>query len=303
VLVACVDQDRIVAYDTRDPAPLAASNRGAIAVPPGPTGVAFDPDTRRLHVWSQFAQTLSAVQLTAASPAAETAFAEVGQPGRIEPLGRVPNSTDHLSAKARLGRLIFHRADRRVSRDGRSCASCHPDGRDDAMTWPTPNGERQTPMLAGRLAGTGPFGWQGDAATLAAHLHSTFERLGGSGLPASDVAALQAYLEELPAPATPQDDQPALVSEGRALFFSERVGCASCHAGGGGSDGNRHRAGSDDLLETPSLRFVSGTAPYFHDGRYATLGELLRATQGTMSWDAGLEGRELAAHEANRHTQ
>ena len=34
-------------------------------------------------------------------------------------------------------------------------------------------------------------------------------------------------------------------------------------------------ADRDPKFETPTLRFVSGTAPYFHDGRYRTLRELL----------------------------
>jgi DNA-binding beta-propeller fold protein YncE len=295
LLVACLDQDRVVAYDVHEAATLEASKRGSIAVPSGPTGLAFDPDARRLHVWSQFSQTLSAVQLS--WPHASSPFADAGQPSRIHPLGRLRGTTAPLSAQARLGRLLFHRADPRVSSDGRSCASCHPDGRDDAMTWPTPHGERQTPMLAGRLTGTGPFGWQGDAATLNAHLEQTFERLGGAGLPADDVAALKAYLAELPVPSAPAPDA-THVAEGRALFFSEQSGCAGCHAGGGGVDGARHHAGSEEPFETPSLRYVRGTAPYFHDGRYATLGELLRSTEGTMGSVAGLEGRELAALEA-----
>ena len=41
--------------------------------------------------------------------------------------------------------------DRRISADGRVCASCHPDGREDGVAWVTPEGPRQTPMLAGRL--------------------------------------------------------------------------------------------------------------------------------------------------------
>ena len=31
------------------------------------------------------------------------------------------------------------------------------------------------------------------------------------------------------------------------------------------------------LFDTPSLQFVGGTAPYFHDGRYPTLIDLLDA--------------------------
>ena len=41
------------------------------------------------------------------------------------------------------GRALFRVTDDgRLSRDGRACASCHPDGRDDALTWSTPDGPR-----------------------------------------------------------------------------------------------------------------------------------------------------------------
>ena len=51
-------------------------------------------------------------------------------------------------------------------------------------------------------------------------------------------------------------------------------------------------------VETPSLRFVAGTGPYFHDGRYATLSQLLRETKGTMGWAADMPADDLAALEA-----
>jgi cytochrome c peroxidase len=55
------------------------------------------------------------------------------------------------------------------------------------------------------------------------------------------------------------------------------------------------------VLDTPSLRFVSGTAPYFHDGRHATLADLLRAAEGKMSW-RHLDDTELDALEAYLRT-
>ena len=47
--------------------------------------------------------------------------------------------------------------------------------------------------------------------------------------------------------------------------------------GGGTSDRKPHDVGShasgdsDKAFRTPPLLFLAGTAPYFHDGRYATL--------------------------------
>src|SRR4051794_35763286 len=77
------------------------------------------------------------------------------------------------------------------------------------------------------------------------------------------------------------DDDDARAARGRTLFNSNQVGCASCHMGGG-TDNLSHDIGSvvrgDNgiYVDTPSLRFVGGTPPYFHDGRYGTLPALLR---------------------------
>jgi cytochrome c peroxidase len=79
----------------------------------------------------------------------------------------------------------------------------------------------------------------------------------------------------------------ALVDRGHRLFDDARQGCASCHLGGG-TDRARHDVGSGREIErslafdTPSLTFVAGTAPYFHDGRHATLMDVLDAHDQKM---------------------
>jgi cytochrome c peroxidase len=35
-------------------------------------------------------------------------------------------------------------------------------------------------------------------------------------------------------------------------------------------------------FQVPSLKYVGGSAPYFHDGRYKTLEELIKASDGKM---------------------
>ncbi|MBD1207468.1 MAG: c-type cytochrome [Ignavibacteria bacterium] len=77
---------------------------------------------------------------------------------------------------------------------------------------------------------------------------------------------------------------------GRALFFSSRTECASCHAGfnftGGGFEDNgsqgaqyvdlgRYMMTANDRdkgkFKVPTLRNVERTAPYFHNGAFPTL--------------------------------
>jgi len=71
---------------------------------------------------------------------------------------------------------------------------------------------------------------------------------------------------------------------GLALFFSARLGCGNCHAGAHLSGPTYapdqvvapvfHRTAVSDVnfsVRAPSLRFVSLTAPYMHDGSLPTL--------------------------------
>jgi cytochrome c peroxidase len=74
---------------------------------------------------------------------------------------------------------------------------------------------------------------------------------------------------------------------GMALFFSKRIGCAGCHFGFNFSGNWRDSAGAtgrasfaDDGLgagpvRVPTLRNIALTAPYMHDGRFATLDAVL----------------------------
>jgi hypothetical protein len=50
-----------------------------------------------------------------------------------------------------------------------------------------------------------------------------------------------------------------------------------------------------EWLDTPSLRFLSGTAPYFHDGRYATIEALLADPTSRMGDLSTLSAGDRAA--------
>jgi cytochrome c peroxidase len=274
------------------------------AVAKEPTGVALDRETRTAFVWSQLPRTISSVAMDGSADAKVT-YDEIG--GLMDELDPV-----------RVGRALFSKAaDPRISADGRACASCHPDGRDDGLVWSTPDGPRQTPTLAGRLSGTAPYGWNGARNTVFRHVTSTVKRLDGTGLDRGSMNALVSYCMAMKPPPRAHDpsaagDQDAqLVGEGHALFESASVGCSSCHTDDGTfTDGNRHdvksKAPGDPhkAFDTPSLRFVSGTAPYFHDGRFSSLRALLRASGGDdpedvqMGHSAALSDHETDALEA-----
>ena len=296
LLVTCLGVDAVLELDARglDPSRL---ERRRWSVPAGPTGVALDEGRERAVVWSQFERALSVVRLDGAAQPA---------PLRLAP-------TTKVSPELAAGRILFHKSDdTRISQDGRACASCHPDGRDDALTWSTPDGARQTLMLAGRLTSTEPFGWSGKNPSVREHVTHTLERLQGTGLKADDaqLASLLAYIGSMRGPSTdrPEGEGAALVARGKELFFAREQGCASCHVGGPGTDAARHdvrrrapgvtasRApGESDVIDTPSLRFVGGTAPYFHDGRFQTLEDLLASSDHAMGRTLQLGRRDRQA--------
>ncbi len=92
---------------------------------------------------------------------------------------------------------------------------------------------------------------------------------------------------------TAQPLTPARAEQGRQLFFSQGGGCVQCHSGRLFSDGRYHYCGFGDSndkglyettgqladtlhFRTPTLRNLGFTAPYFHDGRVATLPQVLK---------------------------
>jgi mono/diheme cytochrome c family protein len=164
-------------------------------------------------------------------------------------------------------------------------------------------------MLAGRLAKTAPFSWDGNHPDLEMHVEKTFQRLSGAGgLRSVELEALIAYVESLPAPPAQAAADPGLVRRGRQLFASAEVGCTSCHTGAHFTDNQKHDVGSKASADramrfnTPSLAHLAGRGPWFHDGRFKTLRELLVASDGKMGRTKQLSGRDLDALEAYLRT-
>jgi CxxC motif-containing protein (DUF1111 family) len=144
-------------------------------------------------------------------------------------------------------------------------------------------------------------------------MKDTVHRMGGKGLAPASLTSLEQFLLVglPPLPTRPVVDAEALAA-GRKAFV--KAGCDSCHTQGTGSDGQLHDGGIVNevdvkiatmlgqpesaglLFNTPSLRNVAISAPYFHDGRFATLEEALAATsdQGKMGDTRGLTATERA---------
>ncbi|HZO14749.1 MAG TPA: cytochrome c peroxidase [Polyangiaceae bacterium] len=278
LLVVSHGTDELIELDAGSLDP-GLSVRRSFRVGRGPTGVAVAGNTA--VVWAQHSHELNIVDL------------------RAGVVNWMAVGSEALAPELARGRRLFvSEGDRRISRDGRGCASCHPDGRDDGLTWKLGVGPRQTPTLLGRLE-SGPFGWIGKHAALADNIAETITRLGGTGLSRAELEDLTAYLQRgLPVPRRAS----ALAERGRELFQSAEVGCASCHRlDSQASDRRVHDVGSrargelHAAFRTPPLLHVGFTPPYFHDGRYGTLEELLSDNLDRMGRTSQLSKDDLAA--------
>lgn len=284
--VTCMGVDLMLELDARAVDPMRAVTR-RFQLPKGPTGVAVSDKSAVAVVWGQFDEAVAVIPLGDGNTRTIDAY----------------QGTQAVDSTTALGRDLFYRSeDARITFDGVACSSCHPDGGEDGVTWSTPEGMRQTPMLAGRLHGTAPYGWTRKQGTLEEYIADTSTRLGGSGLDPDSLKALAKFAKNLPTPPRSpgferRTVQNVLFEKGRDVFTAQ--GCATCHVGGPGVDMKSHDvlpegAGSEEF-DTPSLVRIGLTPPYFHDGRYQSMDELLFDPNSKMGNTAKLNDEERKA--------
>jgi cytochrome c peroxidase len=188
------------------------------------------------------------------------------------------------------GRALFNDVGLSADRQW-SCASCHPsEAHTDNKTYVgvtvvadgDPTG-RSTPTLWGagfRRA----YSWAGTAPSLEANIRGIIvNRMKGAEPSPDTLAALAAYVRSLPHPAnpnlkddgSPSDGAPAAAKRGYELFLV-KAGCKTCHEPPHYEKKDVEDVGSGGKFKVPSLRSVSRTGPYFHDGRYQTLEQTVR---------------------------
>jgi DNA-binding beta-propeller fold protein YncE/mono/diheme cytochrome c family protein len=247
----------------------------------GPTGVAVDRDGAKVSVFCSLSRRVGTIKTKDRS----TTWSD-------------PLTKTSLTVEAQAGRELFRRGrDARMSQAGAlACASCHPEGRTDGLSWRIEGNTLQTPLLAGRLVGAHPFKWDGKDADLQTSLRNTVKRLGGSGVTNEQSKQLQAFLTSLPSVRTPTPASQKAVARGRALFYSADTGCADCHTGKNYSDGAQHDLAPElGDVDTPSLKGLAVSAPYYHDGSARTLRALLMENGSVhgMGGTAQLESKQL----------
>jgi len=306
-----------------------------------PTGIALSEDESTAFVFCRSSHDLGIVRLDAYDKRA---------PYESSPPAVFSLGPDFLSEQAALGRRLYYNARDWLMSASYNCAGCHPEGRDDGHVWHEdiresyeqpgkfePNAmhafedkqafegfakgaPRQTPMLAGRLAAHGPYGWKGESPNLKHRVIVGFgihRWLGGGPLSYSAdktlprAEALIAFARNgLVPPPRVTREKTDVEKRGEVLFNDANVGCATCHlpkteytnrALVGLGEWAFEKARFDTELKddwkfkTPSLLYLAGSAPYYHDGSAATLEELIERNGKRMGHTDHLSKEDRAA--------
>jgi YVTN family beta-propeller protein len=286
LLVAHVSTGNVAVIDTSTRTATATIRVGF-----GPAGIAVDPAHSVAYVDNALDQSVSRIDLGKVVPQTGTV------PSYDADLTLVRSLPSPYSTAALAGRRFFFDAtDPHVTPAGVvACASCHPGGADDGLVWFEQTAgislrRRRTKNLANAKSSLAPFHWDAQFDTMSALAESTMTNLmGGDGL-LVDVSGVQAFVDEIVQPARLSVSDPAAVARGSALFQSS--GCASCHAGPDFTDHLTHAVlvpetlSSDDAFEaadTPGLRGIFASPPYFHDGRAPDLDTVLHSAMGNAA--------------------
>lgn len=199
-----------------------------------------------------------------------------GQPIAARKWVRGPELAKSLrSAAVERGAEMFRRGEDFSLGGELACASCHPEGRCDGLSWRLGRSILQTPILAGRVVETSPYKWTGEDPNLRASFVHTLERIGGHPevLEDSELRDLEAYLTSLAKPRPPSGLDEGALARGRAVFDDL---CSACHEGERSTDRDRHELATTlRRVDTPSLIGLAHSAPYYHDGSAIDLATLL----------------------------
>jgi cytochrome c peroxidase len=230
-----------------------------------PSALALRGDRRGVFVANSLSDTISEVEINS------------GLLVRMISLGARPSPT-----LVEQGERLFY--DARLSHDGwMSCHTCHTDGHSNGQLVDTLGdgsygAAKRVPSLLGTAA-TGPWTWTGSVDRLEDQVRKSVEKtMRGHELPSAQVEALTAYLRSLSPPRATLDESAEAITRGREVFRAQS--CADCHSGPHFTTRGTYDVGLSDTagntkFNPPSLRGVGGRSPLLHDGRAATLEDLL----------------------------
>lgn len=186
---------------------------------------------------------------------------------------------------ARKGEMYFNDADLCFQK-WQSCASCHPgNARTDGLNWDLLNDGIGNPKNVKSLLlapETAPAMWLGVRKTAAMGVRAGLRFIEFSTAPESVATAIDAYLKSLkpvPSPHLVAGKLSEPAKRGMKIF--DQAGCADCHPPPLFFSRKLHDIGTGTGVDAgkpftvPTLKEVWRTAPYLHDGRAATIMEVI----------------------------
>jgi YVTN family beta-propeller protein len=207
---------------------------------------------------------------------------EKGHPGKAR---SVPLQAPVALSEERRGEMLFHDATL-CFQQWQSCASCHPgSARMDVLNWDLLNDGIGNPKNTKSLIlshRTPPSMSLGVRASSQVAVRAGLRAVLFAVRTDNDALAIQRYLESLtpvPSPHLVEGRLGPGAVRGQQVFVE--AGCSSCHNGPYYTNGRLYDVGtgsaddSTETYDTPTLREVWRTAPYLHDGRAATMEEVL----------------------------
>jgi YVTN family beta-propeller protein len=259
-----------------------------IEVGDNPRGIVLSSDGSTAYVNNTLAGTVSVIDTAAYMVTAIITVTDIPLPPAL------------LNGK----RLFNTSNDPRLSRaQWISCNTCHFEGEHDGRTWFFGfAGPRNTTSLLGMVE-TYPLRWSGEWDESADSEFANRKENFGSGLidgemncslsppdcvnqppnqgRSYDLDCLALFIDSLPPPSSPGPPSEAAL-RGQAIFNDPDVGCVTCHPPPLHTDLQMHDVGTttaDERIgpayDTPTLRGLWDSAPYFHDGSAATLRDAL----------------------------
>jgi len=205
-------------------------------------------------------------------------------PSTAAPVREIPLGPKSSVSIVRRGELIFHNADHCFQK-WQSCSSCHPDVRTDGLNWDLLNDGIGNPKNTRNMlyAHRTPPAMSLSVREGAEHaVRAGFKFIQFSLPPEEDCKAVDEFLKSLrPVPSPHLVSGRLSPSARRGQYVFKKAGCADCHSGPFYTNKQEYDVGTGvgpdkgRPFDTPALNECWRTAPYMHDGRAATMMEVL----------------------------
>ena len=285
IALAGTDEVCLIPMNNNDARQLDIQHARRVPVGYRPLRLAVSPDGTRVVAANSLSGSLSVIELNRA---------DAVRPEHIT----VGDERHKITAEQR-GEVAFFSA--RLAHDQwLTCHSCHSDGHSpDLLADTLSDGSYGTPKRIPSLLGvaqTMPWGWRGQLCELHEQVEQSISStMHGQVANAATAADIVAFLQTLRLPTIKSLSSAATLAAGRATFA--RLDCAECHALPYLTTAGVYNVGLADEegvqeFNPPSLRGLRYRRAFFHDGRAASLADVIDVHHHQVPPDLSAEERD-----------